>query len=286
MRIRWITMIIVLGMAGAAFGQEAVPVMGNWQGTFAGADWKDRGLRAQIVGDSWQDYHALVYVSQGGTEKLGGIIKGRTETQITRFAGEVDLGADLEGTFTVTGQAAKGVFTGEFKSASRTEAFEMKRVILSSPTLGMKPEGATVLLDGAKETFQNKWIIQPRWMTQSDGSIQTTGSSIVTKDSFGSVELHVEFMTPYMPNDRGQARGNSGVYVAGRYEVQVLDSFADKPANNLCGGIYQIATPIASACLPPLEWQTYDITYRAPKFDSENKKPQNAQTTPRSLPAS
>ena len=185
----------------------------------------------------------------------------------------------LEGTFTVTGQAAKGVFTGEFKSASRTEAFEMKRVILSSPTLGMKPEGATVLLDGAKETFQNKWIIQPRWMTQSDGSIQTTGSSIVTKDSFGSVELHVEFMTPYMPNDRGQARGNSGVYVAGRYEVQVLDSFADKPANNLCGGIYQIATPIASACLPPLEWQTYDITYRAPKFDSENKKTQNAEIT-------
>jgi len=76
-----------------------------------------------------------------------------------------------------------------------------------------------------------------------------------------------------------QSRGNSGVYVQGRYEVQVLDSFAEPPADNYCGGIYKIAAPLVNACLPPGEWQTYDITFYAPRYDDSGKKIKNAQIT-------
>jgi hypothetical protein len=79
-----------------------------------------------------------------------------------------------------------------------------------------------------------------------------------------------------MPGKKGQARGNSGVYLLGRYEVQVLDSFGLETRDNECGGIYKIATPKTNASLPPLEWQTYDIVMRAPKFNDQGEKTQNA----------
>ena len=112
-----------------------------------------------------------------------------------------------------------------------------------------------------------------------DGSVGMQSSSIWTKEEFGSALYHVEFMTPYMPNDRGQGRGNSGVYVEGRYEIQVLDSFTDEPRDNQCGGIYQQAVPLCNPCLPPGEWQTYDLEFKAPKFDANGKKVENARLT-------
>ena len=135
------------------------------------------------------------------------------------------------------------------------------------PTLGAKPPaGAVVLLPftPGKKPPLAAWT-NTSWQTNEDGSMQKGRGNIVSKHTFGSAKIHVEFMTPYEPAKRGQGRGNSGVYIHGRYEVQVLDSFGLLPGKGDCGAIYGVAPPNANVSLPPLRWQTYDITFIAPK---------------------
>lgn len=102
---------------------------------------------------------------------------------------------------------------------------------------------------------------------------------VTSKETFQSCQLHLEFMLSFMPNARGQGRSNSGCYLQGRYEVQMLDSFGLTGENNECGGIYTISKPKVNMCFPPLSWQTYDIDYHAAKFDSAGKKTADAWTT-------
>ena len=89
-----------------------------------------------------------------------------------------------------------------------------------------------------------------------------SGGDITAKEKLTNYKLHVEFKTPFMPEAEGQGRGNSGVYLQNKYEVQVLDSFGLFPLkDNDCGAIYTVRAPAGNACLPPGVWQTYDITY-------------------------
>jgi hypothetical protein len=101
-----------------------------------------------------------------------------------------------------------------------------------------------------------------------------------SKDMFQSCQLHIEFLLPFMPAARGQGRANSGIYLQGRYEVQMLDSFGLAGENNECGGLYEIKPPDVNMCFPPLSWQTYDIDYTAARYEGE-KKVKNATITVR-----
>lgn len=214
--------------------------------------------------------------------------------ELDRFVGRMDTpkgdvkleGRKIDGVVTlksVDGAAAKvagtikdGVFSGTVDGA----AFETKRTFIESPTLGMAPpEGAVVLFDG---THMDEWMRWPeKWPMTDDGGFQVSGSNLVTKRMFGDATYHIEFMTPFMPKERGQGRGNSGFYIQGRYEVQILDSFGEDPAWDYCGGFYKQSVPSTNASLPPLQWQTYDIDFTAPKFDANNVKTANARVTVR-----
>jgi hypothetical protein len=148
----------------------------------------------------------------------------------------------------------------------------LKRADRKSPTLGAKPpQGATVLFDGTNvDHWNNGRLTEEQFLAASNTE---------TKQTFGDHTLHLEFRTPFMPKARGQGRGNSGVYVQSRYEVQVLDSFGLPPRDNECGGIYSISEPKLNMCFPPLSWQTYDIDFKTARFDDGGKKTANARVT-------
>jgi hypothetical protein len=144
---------------------------------------------------------------------------------------------------------------------------KLPKVERKSPTLGAQPPtGAVVIFDGAGPANEAETLEAAR--ITDDGLLM---EGVTTKDGFGDARWHIEFRLPYQPKDRGQGRGNSGAYVQGCYEVQMLDSFGLDGKNNECGGIYSVAAPAVNMCLPPLEWQTYDIEFTAPRFEGDKK---------------
>src|SRR5438552_6850648 len=135
------------------------------------------------------------------------------------------------------------------------------------------PAGAIVLFDGKG---LDGWVKRKNpnepaeWKLLDGGAMEVKGGDIHTKKTFaGDFQLHVEFRVPYMPAAKGQARGNSGVYLQGRYEVQILDSYGLKATDHDCGGIYEVATPTVNACKAATVWQSYDIAFQAPKCAEE-----------------
>ncbi len=143
------------------------------------------------------------------------------------------------------------------------------------------PTGATVLFDGKDLdgwTHRDgktaaKWKLIDLDKGGKAVQVEPKTTDIITKEKFdGSFKLHVEFRVPYEPKNTGQGRGNSGVYLQGRYEVQVLDSYGiAKPGEGDCGGIYGIAKPKVNACKAPTVWQTYDIEFKSPECKDGKK---------------
>ncbi len=189
---------------------------------------------------------------------------------------KVEVDAQREGDrVTFAGEGWKGAIDGGTLTGTSDDGktWTLQKTERQSPTLGARPPaGAVVLFDGrSAEAWQGGKI-------DARGFLQCGTKS---KQAFGDCTLHVEFRTPFRPGARGQGRGNSGVYVQDRYEVQVLDSFGLSGENNECGGIYTVAKPRVNMCFPPLAWQTYDIEFESAKFDNDGCKTMPAVITVR-----
>lgn len=234
-------------------------IQGEYQGTIEGEGQK---LGIQVLARGNGKFHAVGYI--GGLPG-DGWSKGDDKHEAD---GELKEGAVAFGTDDTTATLKDGEITIVDKEKNKVCA--LKKVERASPTLGAKPpSGAVVLFDGSSaEAFPGAKMTTDKLLIQGATS----------KQKFNDCTVHVEFRTPYMPADDSQARGNSGVYLQGRYEVQVLDSFGLEGKNNECGGIYGISDPSVNMCSAPLVWQTFDIDYTAAKYEVD-KKVKNARIT-------
>lgn len=201
-----------------------------------------------LPGDGW---------SRGDKKNEG---TGKTEGAETIISSDKGKGTIKAGAMTITCTNSAGETTGELKKVER-----------KSPTLGAPaPAGAIVLFDGkSASAWHNGKIVE--------GDLLNNG--VTSKQEFTDFTLHVEFRLPFMPEARGQGRGNSGVYLQNRYEMQVLDSFGLEGLDNDCGALYTIAPEKVNMTFPPLSWQTYDADFTAARFDESGKKTSNARVT-------
>jgi len=144
------------------------------------------------------------------------------------------------------------------------------------------PAGAVVLFDGHDTSAWVRRDGKPGGWPVEEGAMVSAGSDLDTKQSFQDLVIHLEFMTePSPPSVKGQGRSNSGVYLQGRYEVQILDSYGVPPGPQGCGAIYLVRAPDTNACRKPGEWQSYDIVFTAARFDPAGMKIANARLTVR-----
>jgi hypothetical protein len=157
------------------------------------------------------------------------------------------------------------------KTDTGVELARLPKIHRISLTQGAPPPAGAVVLFGGSSTEQlHNAKLTPEGLLDVGA---------MTKMPVGDFRMHLEFRTPYMPNSKGQGRGNSGIYIQQRYEVQVLDSFGLEGVENECGGLYKQRRPDVNMCLPPLSWQTYDIYFTAARFNSSGKKSANARIT-------
>lgn len=198
----------------------------------------------------------------GWTPEVG----GRQPIMAKRIGGHVQT----EPFGSVTFRHEEGVLIARDSDGAKQGV--LARVHRTSPTEGKSPpEQAVVLFDG---TNLDKWRDGAR-MVESDLLAHGARSA----DDYGDMYLHLEFKTGFMPDARGERRNNSGVYIQDRYEVQILDSFGMSDHASMNAALYREKAPMLNMSFPPLQWQTYDILFRAPRFDDAGKKTENARIT-------
>ena len=135
------------------------------------------------------------------------------------------------------------------------------------------PSDAIVLFDGSNlDRWTNDEGGKAGWKVNGDGTMTVVkeAGDIQTKENFGDFQLHIEWCVPADVHGENQARGNSGVFLQGRYEVQVLDNYENQTyINGMAGSIYKQSSPLVNPCRKPGEWNVYDIIYTAPTFKED-----------------
>jgi hypothetical protein len=169
----------------------------------------------------------------------------------------------------------------ELPPPEATEVWEPEPTVVDPGGHGKAPSDAIVLFDGKD---LSKWTGRggkARWnVVDGAMTVEPGAGSISTRDSFGDVQLHLEWRTPTEIVGESQGRGNSGVFLMERYEVQVLDSYENRTySNGQAGSIYKQHIPLVNASRGPGEWQSYDIVFMAPRFRSDGSLERPATMT-------
>ena len=176
-------------------------------------------------------------------------------------------------------------YTGEEPTKpEQTEYYEPVPPVVDPVGKNGAPSDAIILFDG---TSLDNWIssrdsTEAKWNLNGDGSMTVSDKTgdIQTKQNFGDIQLHIEWKSPADVREEGQHRANSGIFLSGLYEVQVLDNNNnDTYVNGQVGSIYKQGPPLAKASVPTGEWNTYDIIYHAPEFNSNGEKIKSATVT-------
>jgi hypothetical protein len=156
-------------------------------------------------------------------------------------------------------------------------------VVTPGKTFQDPPSDAVILFNG--KDFAN-WIsvkegVAAPWTIEGDAMVvKPKSGGIKTKMGFGDCQLHIEFRTPAKVEGESQGRGNSGIFLMEKYELQVLDNYNNKTyVNGQAGSIYKQLPPLVNACRPPGEWQTYDIIFIAPRFYADGRLQSQARIT-------
>ncbi|MCV9387837.1 3-keto-disaccharide hydrolase [Reichenbachiella ulvae] len=154
-----------------------------------------------------------------------------------------------------------------------TEVWEPEPKVITGVKGGQVPSDAIVLFDGSDfDAWRKAEAKEPIAWDLIDGRMQVAAGTgaIMTNQNFGSIQLHVEWKAPAVVKGDGQGRGNSGIFLQSRYEVQVLDSYDNRTySNGQAASIYKQYAPLVNVMNPPTEWQSYDIIFTAPEFDDK-----------------
>lgn len=160
------------------------------------------------------------------------------------------------------------------KTPQSTELWEPVPPVVTPGDGTLPPSDAIVLFDGSDiDKWQNRRGEEPKWIVENGCVTVKRGTGpIISKEKFGDIQLHIEWRTPEKISGKGQGRGNSGVFLMDRYEVQVLDSYNNETyPNGQAASIYKEHIPLVNACKKPGEWQTYDIIFTTPRFGEKGR---------------
>lgn len=278
--------IFLLGLSHSlTFGatEPIPPFMGDWQGGWVDAPKKDGNAKsnpqlvAHVVGLGGGLYEIQIM------EEFDKRADYKVKTEATWKNGKLSF--DSHG---FKGEVTNSTFTGKKTSGELVTPFALKRIHRTSPTAGLKPpNGAVVLFDGSNlDAWQQGKGEKPTWIVKNGiaeilpkGENNDKGGSIETRQKFGDVKVHLEFNLPYEPEGREQHRANSGFFVPGGYEVQILDSYGLGGMWNECGALYKQSPPQVNMCWAPGEWQTFDIEFKRMRMDAEGNKVDDAIIT-------
>lgn len=244
------------------------PYFGDWQG------------KIRMNGQEWTVYAQVIPL---GDDEFSLRLLPAFDTRdepIGQFTGKLENGEIAFTAFHGTARAAGDTITGSLETRGD---FELSKVERLSPTLGKQPPaGAKVLFDGTNfDAWYGEANDNVTWKLVDGNAAEVTPQTggIITHEKFRDFDLHLEFRAPYSPGNEHQFNGNSGVFLQFAYEVQILASYGLPGLTNECGAFYELFPPDVNMCAPPLQWQTYDIDFRAARYDDSGNLIEPARAT-------